>query len=335
MVNVGIIGLGRIGRIHLENLCTRIEGVRVVGAMNPSAQGRAYAERFNVPVVTANPDELIHHAGIDAILVCTPTSLHADYIMQAAAAGKAVFCEKPVDLSLQRVQQTLAVVQQAGTPLMLAFNQRFDPHFQQIKKGIAEGKLGRLRSIHIISRDPSPPPVSYIQQSGGLFMDMTIHDLDMARYLLNDEIVEVYARGFNIIDPAIGAAGDIDTGYIMLTSKNQVTVIIENSREACYGYDQRLEVFGSKGMMAAENPLKTNHVFLDREGVHRSRNQDFFIDRYADSYVAEMRAFVEALNQNSPMPVTGEDGLQAMLLALAAAKSMQENRPVHPAEIKG
>jgi myo-inositol 2-dehydrogenase/D-chiro-inositol 1-dehydrogenase len=233
------------------------------------------------------------------------------------------------------VRNTLAQVEQAGTPLMLAFNQRFDPHFQEIRKGIEEGKIGRLRSIHITSRDPSPPPISYIQQSGGLFMDMSIHDLDMARYLLNDEIVEVYAKGFNIIDPEIGAVGDIDTGYILLTSKNQVTVFIENSRQASYGYDQRLEVFGSKGMMMAENPLKTNHVFLDSGGMHRPRNQDFFIDRYAESYKAEMHAFVEALNQKKPMPITGDDGLQAMLLALAAEKSMKENRPVRLAEIGG
>jgi len=335
LTSVGIIGLGRIGRIHLKNLCTQINGVMVIGAMNPSADGRDFAAGFNLPIVTDNADELIHHPAIDAILVCTPTDLHADYVVRAAKAGKAVFCEKPIDLSLERVRKTLALVEQAGTPLMLAFNQRFDPHFQEIRKGIEEDKIGRLRSIHITSRDPSPPPISYIQQSGGLFMDMSIHDLDMARYLLNDEIVEVYAKGFNIIDPEIGAVGDIDTGYILLTSKNQVTVFIENSRQSSYGYDQRLEVFGSKGMMMAENPLKTNHVFLDSGGMHRPRNQDFFIDRYAESYKAEMHAFVEALNQKKPMPITGEDGLQAMLLALAAEKSMKENRPVRLAEIGG
>lgn len=319
----------------MKNLCTQINGVMVIGAMNPSADGRDFAAGFNLPIVTDNADELIHHPAIDAILVCTPTDLHADYVVRAAKAGKAVFCEKPIDLSLERVRKTLAQVEQAGTPLMLAFNQRFDPHFQEIRKGIEEDKIGRLRSIHITSRDPSPPPISYIQQSGGLFMDMSIHDLDMARYLLNDEIVEVYAKGFNIIDPEIGAVGDIDTGYILLTSKNQVTVFIENSRQSSYGYDQRLEVFGSKGMMMAENPLKTNHVFLDSGGMHRPRNQDFFIDRYAESYKAEMHAFVEALNQKKPMPITGEDGLQATLLALAAEKSMKENRPVRLAEIGG
>lgn len=335
MTSVGIIGLGRIGRTHLKNLCTQINGAMVIGAMNPSADGRDFAAGFNLPIVTDNADELIHHPAIDAILVCTPTDLHADYVVRAAKAGKAVFCEKPIDLSLERVRKTLALVEQAGTPLMLAFNQRFDPHFQEIRKGIEEDKIGRLRSIHITSRDPSPPPISYIQQSGGMFMDMSIHDLDMARYLLNDEIVEVYAKGFNIIDPEIGAVGDIDTGYILLTSKNQVTVFIENSRQSSYGYDQRLEVFGSKGMMMAENPLKTNHVFLDSGGMHRPRNEDFFIDRYAESYKAEMHAFVEALNQKKPMPITGEDGLQATLLAMAAEKSMKENRPVRLAEIGG
>jgi len=269
------------------------------------------------------------------LLICTSSNVHADYVIRAAKAGKAIFCEKPLDLSLQKVRETLDVVKACGVPLMLAFNQRLDPSFQEIKRSIVDGKIGKLHSIHIISRDPGPPPIPYIEASGGLFMDMTIHDLDMAAYLVGDEVTEVYAKGFNLVDPAIGKAGDIDTAYLMLTFRNDVTVMIENSRKACYGYDQRLEVFGSGGMMKAENPLKTTNCFMDQNGVHLSRNLDFFIDRYAESYLLEMKAFIEALQQNIPMPVTGEDGLKAMILALAADKSMRENRVVKVSEVMG
>jgi len=333
MVKIGILGLGRIGKLHLENLCTRIQGVEVIAAMNPSEEGRKFAEKFNVPLITSNADEVINHPSIDAILICTSTNVHADYVIQCAKAGKAIFCEKPLDLSLQKVRETLSIVKEAGVPLMLAFNQRMDPNFQELKQTIVEGKLGKLRSIHFISRDPAPPPIPYIKASGGLFMDMTIHNFDMAGYLVDNEVEEVFARGFNLIDPEIGKAGDIDTGYVMITFKNKVTVIIESSRNACYGYDQRIEVFGSEGMMKAENPLKTTNQFIGKHGVQLSRNLDFFIDRYEESYLLEMTAFIEALQQNKPMPITGEDGLKSMLLALAAKKSMLENRIVKLSEV--
>jgi myo-inositol 2-dehydrogenase/D-chiro-inositol 1-dehydrogenase len=335
LIKIGILGIGRIGRIHLENLCTRIPGVKVLAAMNPSEAGRKFAERFNVPLVTSNADEVINHPDIDAILICTSTNVHADYVIQAARAGKAIFCEKPLDLSLEKVRETLQVVKESGVPLMLAFNQRFDPNFEDIRRSIVDGKIGKLHSVHITSRDPGPPPISYIKVSGGLFMDMTIHDLDMACYLAGDEVVEVFAKGFNLIDPEIGKAGDIDTAYLMITFRNDVTVMIENSRKACYGYDQRLEVFGSGGMMKAENPLRTTNYFSDGNGVHLSHNLDFFIDRYAESYLLEIKAFIEALEKNTPMPVTGEDGLKAMLLALAADRSMRENRVVRVSEVIG
>ena len=333
MINIGILGLGRIGRIHLENLSTRIEGVRVLAAMNPSEGGRQFAQKFNVPLVTSNADDVINHPDIDAVLICTSTNVHADYVIKVARAGKAIFCEKPLDLSLQKVRETLAVVKQSGVPLMLAFNQRLDPNFQEVEQALLKGRIGKLRSIHIISRDPGPPPISYIKASGGLFLDMTIHDIDMARYLVGDEVKEVFARGYNLVDPEIGKAGDIDSAYLMLTFKNDVTVVIENCRHASYGYDQRLEVFGSEGMMKAENPLKTTNWIMDKEGVHLSRNLDFFIDRYAESYRIEMDTFIECLQKKMPMPITGEDGLSAMLIALAANISVKENRVVKIEEL--
>ncbi len=335
MINIGILGLGRIGRIHLENLSTRIEGVRVLAAMNPSEEGRKFAQKFNVPLITSNADDVINHPDIDAVLICTSTNVHADYVIKVARAGKAIFCEKPLDLSLQKVRETLSVVKQSGVPLMLAFNQRLDPNFQEVKQALLKRRIGKLRSIHIISRDPGPPPIPYIKASGGLFLDMTIHDFDMARYLVGDEVKEVFARGYNLVDPEIGKAGDIDSAYVMLTFNNDVTVVIENCRHASYGYDQRLEVFGSEGMMKAENPLKTTNWVMDKEGVHLSRNLDFFIDRYAESYRLEMKAFIESLEQKIPMPITGDDGLSAMLIALAANISVKENRVVKIEELLG
>jgi len=305
----------------------------VLAAMNPSEGGQQFAQKFNVPLVTSNADDVINHPDIDAVLICTPTNLHADYVISVARAGKAIFCEKPLDLSLQKVRETLAVVKQSGVPLMLAFNQRLDPNFQEVKQALLKGRIGKLRSIHIISRDPGPPPISYIKVSGGLFLDMTIHDIDMARYLVGDEVKEVFARGYNLVDPEIGKAGDIDSAYLMLTFKNDVTVVIENCRHASYGYDQRLEVFGSEGMMKAENPLKTTNWIMDKEGVHLSRNLDFFIDRYAESYRIEMDTFIECLQKKMPMPITGEDGLSAMLIALAANISVKENRVVKIEEL--
>ncbi len=333
MINLGLLGIGRIGKIHLENIVRHFPSARVLAAMNPSEAGRAFARSLNVPLVTDRAEEVLHHPDIDAVLICTATDAHADYVMAAARAGKAIFCEKPLDLSLAKVRQTLEEVRKAGVPLMLAFNQRLDPSFQEVKAAILAGNIGQLRSIHIISRDPEPPPVSYIRSSGGLFLDMSIHDFDMARYLAGAEVEEVYAKGCNLVDPAIGEAGDIDTAYVMISFRNQVTALIENSRHANYGYDQRLEAFGSGGMVRVDNPLKTTARYSNAEGIHLSRSLDFFIDRYADSYRLELAAFLDALHEKKPMPIDGEDGLQAMLIALAANRSMKENRPVRMAEL--
>jgi len=333
-IKLGILGLGRIGKIHLETICTKIEGVNVIAAMNPSIEGRSFADRYGIQLVTDNALAVIHHPEIDAVLICSPTNTHSDYVIQAAHAGKAIFCEKPLDLSLNKVRETLQIVSNANVPLMIAFNQRLDPNFETVKKEIVAGKLGRLFSVRITSRDPGPPPISYIKQSGGLFMDMTIHDFDMARYIVGAEVVEVFAKGYNLVDPEIGKAGDIDTGIILLTFDNEVTVIIENCRKASYGYDQRLEVFGSLGMMKVENPIKNDCRFFDEKGTHLPRHLDFFMDRYAMSYQKEMEAFIHALKNKQPMPISGDDGLKAMIIAQAANISVKESRPVRIEEIK-
>lgn len=328
MIRLGMLGIGRIGRIHLQHIVRHFDDAVVTAAMNPSEGGREFARKLGVPFVTNDAMAVIQHPEVDAVLICTSTDVHADYVMAAASAGKAVFCEKPIDLTLEKVRKTLSAVETANIPLMLAFNQRMDPSFAAVKQAVAAGNIGTLRSIHVISRDPAPPPISYIESSGGLFLDMSIHDFDMARYISGGNAVEVYARGENLVDPAIGAAGDIDSAYIIIRFDNNVTAMIENSRQSAYGYDQRLEAFGSAGMVRAENPLKTTTVLSNVDGLHGDRQLDFFIDRYTESYLREMRAFVDAIKHGQPMPITGEDGLAAMQIALAAQRSYEEGRPL-------
>ena len=332
-VKIGILGLGRIGKIHLQNIVSKIDNAEVVAAMNPSLEGQSFAEKFNIPNVSSDPDIVFNNPDIDAVMICSPSPTHADYIIRAAESGKSIFCEKPLDLSLTKIQEIIKVTKKHNVPLMVAFNQRFDPDFSKVKAMVDEGKIGDLRTIKITSRDPAPPPINYIKSSGGMFLDMTIHDFDMARYIADSSVKEVFAQGRNLVDPAIGAAGDIDSGIVLISFENGASAVIENSRQASYGYDQRLEVFGSKGMVQADNNLKDTHRFWDESGSHKSRLLDFFIDRYQESYLNETNVFVQSLFEGKTPPVTGEDGLQATIIALAANKSMAENRPVKISEI--
>jgi myo-inositol 2-dehydrogenase/D-chiro-inositol 1-dehydrogenase len=328
MIKTGIIGIGRMGRIHLENICTQLSAVEVIAVMNPGEEGQQFAGKWGVPLITDDADLVIKHPDIDAVIISSATPFHADYAIAAAKEGKAIFCEKPLDLHPEKVKKVLDIIEQYKVPFMLAFNQRFDPHFNEVKEFISSGKLGDLNAVHIISRDPAPPPLNYLLSSGGLFLDMTIHDFDMARHLVESEVKEVFAKGSARNYPDIDRIGDIDTGYVWLTFENGVTVMIENSRATSYGYDQRIEAFGTKGMIKTENPLKTTNQILDAQGVHLSCNQDFFMDRYEKSYLLELKAFFHALAHRLPMPVTGIDGLKAMEIAMAAQKSRVENRPV-------
>ena len=330
---VGIIGLGRIGEVHLKTLTSQIEDVEVDTIITPSKEAQLIAKKMGVPHVSEDFEILSTNKEIEAVFICSPSPTHAEYIIKSIKAGKDVFCEKPLDLSIAKIEEILAVVNQSEQSLMVAFNQRFDPDFSKIKETIEEGRLGKLRMVKITSRDPTPPPANYVKSSGGLFLDMTIHDFDMARFITGSEVKEVYAKGHCLIDPAIGEAGDIDTGIVVLTFENGVTAIIENSREACYGYDQRLEVFGDKGMAQANHNLKNNCQIYDINGIHSARPLDFFIDRYFESYVNETKAFVDAIKERKQMPVKGEDGLMATKIALAANLSLKENRPVLMSEI--
>lgn len=327
-IKLGIIGMGRIGKIHLENLCMKISDVEVAAVVNPSKKGRDYAARFGVVKVSDDVNIIFSDPEISAVLICSPSDTHADYAICAAEAGKAIFCEKPIDMSLERARAVVAKVIERGVPMMVAFNRRFDPDFAKVNQAVSNGNIGKVQSLHIISRDPGPPPIDYIKQSGGLFKDMTIHDFDMARFIVGCEVNEIFATGSCMVDAQIGEVGDIDTAMILLRFENGATAVIENSRKAVYGYDQRLEVFGSNGVLKIENPLMTNVSASDESGTRLDVNLNFFIDRYATSYLVEMQTFVDALIHKKEMPVGGKDGIDAIVLADAAYTSLRENRPI-------
>lgn len=327
-----IVGLGRIGKIHLGNLC-QMEGVQVVAAMDPLEEGRQYAKDKNVPHIASSYEKMLAMTPIDAVVICSPTDTHADYVEIAAKAGIHVFCEKPLDLSLERVVEVLDIVNKAGIKLMLGFNRRFDKEFRKVKDLIKSGAVGQPHLVKITSRDPGAPPISYIEKSGGLFLDMTIHDFDVARFVVDKEVDEVYAKGAVLIDEAIGRAGDIDTAVVTLTYSDGTMAVIDNSREASYGYDQRVEVFGSKGMVQSNNNFMDSHKLYNDQGIHAALPLHFFLERYREAYKNEIGDFAMSLENGNKIPVDGNDGLQSLKIGLAAIKSLKENRPVKISEI--
>ena len=332
-INVAVAGLGRIGKIHLKNLSRNFPEVEVVAVMDVFDESKAIADEFNVPIFVKDYDELLAVPGVDAVVICSPTDTHADYVVKAAKAGKQIFCEKPLDLSLDRVKEVLTVVEKNGVKLMLGFNRRFDPEFKKIKQLVLNDAIGDPQIIKITSRDPGPPPVSYIKVSGGMFLDMTIHDFDMARYISGKQVKEVFAKGAVMVDPEIGKAGDIDTAVITLTFNDGTLAVIDNCRKAVYGYDQRLEVFGSKGMAQAENNFPNNHKLYTETGISSDLPLHFFLERYDASYNQEIREFIDVLVSGGKMPVDGNDGLLSIAIGLAAKKSVAEGRPVKIEEI--
>jgi myo-inositol 2-dehydrogenase/D-chiro-inositol 1-dehydrogenase len=327
MIRIAVLGAGRIGRIHGRNAASH-PNARLVAVADPHApSAEALAEATGAEV--AGLDAIVERSDVDAILVCTPTTTHADLIERGARAGKAIFCEKPVDLSSARIESCLAAVEKAGAPLMIGFNRRFDPNFASLRRRLADGEVGDVELVTILSRDPGPPPVSYIATSGGLFRDMMIHDLDMARFLLlGDEPVEVHAVGSSLVDPAIGHAGDVDTAAVLLKTASGRIVQISNSRRATYGYDQRVEVHGSKGMIRAGNIHRTTVEVATASGISADPVQDFFLERYAEAYRAELTAFLDAVTAGTKPEPSGQDGLKAQRLADAATESAQSGKPV-------
>ncbi len=322
----GVIGAGRIGKIHAHNIARRsdCEVAVVADADAQAAQALAAATGAKVGSI----ETIMSAKDIDAVAICSPTDTHADLIEIAAKAGKAIFCEKPVDLSADRVRACLEVVKTHNAKLMIGFNRRFDPNFAILRQRIAEGAIGESEIVQITSRDPSPPPVSYIERSGGLFRDMMIHDFDMARFLLGEEPVAVSAFGSSLVDPAIGKAGDVDTAVVILQTRSGKVAEISNSRRATYGYDQRIEVHGSKGMLSAGNVCETTVEHAGAHGYTTDKALNFFLERYDAAYRLELDAFVAAVGAGQAPNPGGLDGLQALLLADAAYRSWRSGEIV-------
>ena len=333
-VNVGIIGAGRIGKLHAEHLSYRVPGANITAIADIFLEAaEKCAADLQIPSAVRDHREIMENPDIEAVIICSSTDTHAQMIEEAAAAGKHIFCEKPIDFDLARIDKALEAVDRAGVKLQVGFNRRFDPNFKRVREMVTAGKIGTPHILRITSRDPGPPPIEYVKVSGGIFLDMTIHDFDMARYLIGSEVSEIYAAGGVMVDPEIGKAGDIDTAIITLRFASGAIGTIDNSRKAVYGYDQRVEVFGSKGMVAVSNNTPDTAVHSNAEGVHSSLPLFFFVERYTDSYIAEMRAFIECVQQDKEPPVTGIDGRIPVVMGYAAKKSYEENRPVKLSEI--
>ncbi|KPV49555.1 oxidoreductase, partial [Kouleothrix aurantiaca] len=302
-LNIGVLGAGRIGRVHAANLATRISGARVLAVADPIEEAaQRCAHDFGIPAALTDYRAVLANPDIEAVLICTATDTHAQISEEAAQAGKQIFCEKPIALSLATIDRALAAVERAGVTLQIGFNRRFDANFRRVRQAIVQGEIGTPELLHIISRDPAPPPISYIKVSGGIFVDMTIHDFDMARFLVGSEVDEVYVAGAVMVDPAIGEAGDIDTALTVLRFANGAIGTIDNSRRAVYGYDQRVEVFGSGGAIAVSNNYPNNTTISDANSIRRDLPLNFFMDRYTESFVAELSEFVGAVTGGAPVP---------------------------------
>jgi myo-inositol 2-dehydrogenase/D-chiro-inositol 1-dehydrogenase len=332
-VRFGVLGAGRIGQVHARAVAS-VPGARLVAVADPVAEAAArVADTWGCDIRTI--DAIAASGDIDAVIICTPTDTHADLIEQFARAGKAVFCEKPVDLSLARVRDCLAVVAQTKATLMVGFNRRFDPDFRALKDAIDAGRIGRVEMVTITSRDPGPPPGDYIKRSGGIFRDMTIHDFDVARWLLGEEVEAVMAAASVLVDPEIARLGDFDSVNVILTTASGRQATITNSRRATYGYDQRIEVHGSDGAASAGNHHLSRVTVAGAGGYTQPPLLDFFMTRYTAAYAAEIAAFVAAVTTGAPTPTTGHDGLMALALADAALRSVAEGRAVKVAEVLG
>jgi myo-inositol 2-dehydrogenase/D-chiro-inositol 1-dehydrogenase len=322
---LGVVGTGRIGKIHSENLLA-MPDVRLKSVADPFLVPEDWSSRGIM--ATLDPTEIFDDPEIDAVLVCSPTPTHAEFTEIAARAGKHVFCEKPIALEPDRIRETLDVVKGAGVNLQVGFNRRFDPTFARVRKAVVDGEIGEVHLVKVVARDPAPPPPEYVAESGGMFLDMTIHDFDMVRFLSGSEVDEVQAFGAVLVDPAIGEAGDIDTAVVTMKLRNGALAVIENSRKAVFGYDQRVEVFGSDGGVEAFNEPPCQVRVRTAGGIRAENPLYFFLERYQRSFVVELEAFVASIREGSEPPVGGRDGLMSVLVALAANRSMAEGRPV-------
>jgi myo-inositol 2-dehydrogenase / D-chiro-inositol 1-dehydrogenase len=330
---VAVIGTGRMGAIHIANIMDHLPDVAISGVYDadPDVAGKEIIRKYGLSRYGSD-NEIWQDASIDAILICSPTTTHLEYIQKGARAGKHIFCEKPIGEDIKEIRETLEIVNSAGVTLMIGFNRRFDANFQRAVRALRDGEVGTPHIVKITSRDPHPPSMEFAKTSGGLFFDMSIHDWDMARFLVGAEIESVYATGSNLIDPEIGKLGDIDTAAAILCFASGAIAVIDNSRQAVYGYDQRIEVFGSKGSVVIDNQPANTASISTAEGIKRDSIPYFFINRYMQSYRDELKVFFETLEKKGLSPVSGYDGLAAVKIARAALLSHRQNRPVSPDE---
>ncbi len=336
MINIGIIGAGRIGQVHGKSILTGVPEARIKAIADPylTKQAEEWAKSVGIPGIYLDYKEILKDPEIDAVLICSSTDTHCPVSLEAIAAGKHVFCEKPIDHDLGNIQKVISALEGKKLKYQVGFNRRFDHNFRALRNAVAEGKIGDTHIIRVTSRDPAPPPIEYVKVSGGLFMDMMIHDFDMVRYLSGSEAEEIYAQGAVLVDKAIGEAGDIDTAIVTIKLKNGALAVIENSRKAVYGYDQRAEVFGTKGAVANGNDMPSTAILSTESGVCGEKPMYFFLERYMAAYQAEVQSFVRAIVEDKQTEVTVDDGLKPVLMAMAAKKSLQEGRPVKLSEIK-
>lgn len=331
MLQFAQFGAGRIGAIHAANIAAHpAASLRHVIDVNRAA-AEALAARHGARVSTT--EAALADPEVGAVIIASSTDTHAELVIAAAGAGKAIFCEKPIDLSLARTDAAIAAVRDAGVPMLVGFNRRFDPSFAELRRRVAAGAIGRVEQVIVTSRDPGLPPLSYLRGSGGQFRDMTIHDFDMAAWLLGEPPVEVFAYGAALVDPAVAAQGDIDSCMVLLRTGSGRMAHINNARRAAYGYDQRIEVLGSLGRLIAGNRTPTTVEQADADSVRTDTPLHFFLERYAEAYRIELAAFIEAVTRNAPVPVGAEEARAALVLAEAAIRSLHEHRPVAVAEI--
>ena len=334
VINVGIIGAGRIGKVHANNIAA-MQDVKIKYISDPYMNDELteWAGSLGVPNATKRADAIFDDPEIDAVVICSPTGTHAAYIIKAAGAGKHIFCEKPIDLDVSTTKKALAAVDGAGVKLQVGFVRRFDHNHKKVRDYVAGGQIGKPHIVKITSRDPEKPPMEYVKTSGGIFTDMMIHDFDMAYYLAGSEVVEVCAAGAVLIDDRFAEYGDVDTALVTLKFANGALGCIDNSRETLYGYDQRTEVFGSKGCAVVSNDTPSSCVLTSAEGVRGDKPLWFFLERYNDAFIAEMRAFFDAVANDAEPVVTGRDGLRSIRIAMAAKLSLKEGRAVKVSEI--
>ena len=329
-MKVGIIGAGRIGKVHLESISRYVKGAEVAAMADPfmSKDTAEYIKSFGVGKITKDYRKILADKEIQAVLICSSTDTHAPISIEAIEAGKHVFCEKPVDHDVDNILKVKSVLEGKNLKYQVGFNRRFDHNFSAVRRAVKEGKIGALNVLKICSRDPAAPPVNYIKVSGGIFLDMTIHDFDMVRFLSGEEVESVYAMGGVMVDEEIGKAGDIDTAVIVMRLKSGALVVIDNCRRAAYGYDQRAEAFGELGQIAVGNDTSSTAVLSDKDGVTSEKPLYFFLERYMQAYVREISEFIDCVQNDKPVPVGIEDGLQAVKIGIAAKKALKEGREV-------